>query len=131
MRIREVEDADVEEMEVIEVGVSELRNFGSAQEGDPILVVSRLSGRADVSYSYPDWDRTTWEEDRYIDPVPDTVIGSTEVSVEAEVSISVAVDKDGKPESIEGVQTMDSCLLILTSPMLDGGWDQEDRPASK
>ena len=87
---------------MIEVGVSELTNFGSAQEGGPILVVSRLSGRADVSYSYPDWDSTTWEEDRYIDPVPDTVIGSTEVSVEAEVSISVAVDKDGKPESIEG-----------------------------
>ena len=112
LRIGDIEEADVEEMEMIEVGVSELTNFGSTQEGGPILVVGHLSGRADVSYFYLDLGSTEWEEDRYIDPVPDTVIGSTEISFEAEVSISVAVDKNRKPESIERVEIMDFCLLV-------------------
>ena len=102
----DIEDAEIEEIDVTELELVELTNFGSMEEGDTILVVGSLSVRADASYTHPDWEIALWdsEEGRWFRDADDIVSGKTEMSLDVEVSMSVAVDKDGKPKGIEDLR---------------------------
>ena len=119
--VEDVNNAGIDEVEVIEVEVLELTNFGSARRGEPILVVGNLSVVADVSYSHPDWGSKIRdkEERRYIDLTYDIAVGTTVISFAVEVSMLVTVDKDGKPESIEELRSCDDSFLYVDIGVTD------------
>jgi hypothetical protein len=91
----------IEETSVTEVKVKELTSFGSAEAGGLILIVGRLSVKANISYTHPNWDEAMYDsEDKRLIPFED-VSGETEVSIDVDVSMSIAVDNDDDPEHIE------------------------------
>ena len=83
----DVEDSEIKETNVTDVEVMELTSFGSTEERDSILVIGRLTVRADVSYSHPDWDNAIYDsEDKRHIPFED-LNGETEVSFDVDLMV--------------------------------------------
>lgn len=99
--IGNVEDSDIEETKVTSVEIITSTSFGSIQEGEPIIVIARLAVEADASYTHPNWDEAAYDsEDKVLIPFDD-VSGTSEVSFDVDVLISISVDQDGQPSEIE------------------------------
>ena len=97
----DVEDSEIEETNVTMVEAMELTSFSSTEEEGPILVVGRISIVANVSYTHPDWDGAFYDsEDKILIPYQD-VSGETEVEIDVDVSILLAVDEYGDPQYIK------------------------------
>ena len=97
----DVEDSEIDETTVTEVQVEKLSAFKPTKHGDPILVVGRLVVKATVSYTHPNWDTAMYDsEDKILIPFED-VSGETDVDLQIDVSMSIAVDDDGEPRKIE------------------------------
>ena len=111
----DIEDAEIEEMDVTEVELVELTDFGSMEDGDTILVVGSFLVRADASYTHPDWELALWdsEEGRWFRDADDIVSGKTEMSLDVEVSMSVTVDKEGEPKGIKDLRFRGSNPLYV------------------
>ena len=111
----DIEDAEIEEMDVTEVELVELTDFGSMEEGGTILVVGSFLVRADASYTHPDWELALWdsEEGRWFRDADDIVRGKTEMSLDVEVSMSVTVDKEGEPKGIKDLRFRGSNPLYV------------------
>lgn len=101
LQATDVEDADIEETAVTAVDIEGLASFGSSDGKGPILVVGRMSITATATYTHPNWDEAIYdsEEGRLI-PFGD-VSGETDVSLDADFSMSITVDKNGHPARIE------------------------------
>ena len=97
--IGDVEDSEIERVIVTEVETIELISFGSTEERGSILVVGRLQVNARISYTHPDWDTAVDTGDDIF--VWNHVSDETEVNLNMDVSMSVAVDKNNNPEGIE------------------------------
>lgn len=97
--IGDVTDSEIKKIIVTEVETIELISFGSTEEGGSILVVGRLQVNARISYTHPDWDTAVDTGDDIF--VWNHVSDETEVSLNMDVSMSVAVDKNNNPEGIE------------------------------
>jgi hypothetical protein len=66
-----------------------------------VLVVGRVKINATVSYTHPDWDTAMYDsEDKVLIPF-DSVTGETEVSVEANFSMTILVDERDNPIQID------------------------------
>lgn len=101
--VGDVEDSDIEETDVTDVTITKLTSFGSVEEGDPILVVAELEAKVNVSYSHPNWDEAMYDsEDKRLIPF-ESVSGETELTLELDVSMSIAVDDEGEPEEIDAL----------------------------
>lgn len=97
----DVEDSYIEATSVTEVEVEETCAFRPIEKGEPILVVGRLSVKANAWYTHPDWDSAIYDsEDKVLIPF-DEVSGETEVTFEVDVSITIGVDAEGEPDEIE------------------------------
>lgn len=106
--IGDVEDAEIDETTVTEVEIKELTSFGSTEEGGSILVVGRLSVKANVSYTHPNWDEAMYDsEDIRLIPF-ENVSGETEVSFDVAVSMTITVNEDGNPEEIDELRFRNS-----------------------
>lgn len=106
--IADVEDAEIDETTVTDLDVQELTAFKPTEEGDPILVVGRLTVKANISYTHPNWDEAMYDsEDKRLIPFED-VSGETEVSLDVDVSMSIAVDDEGNPAEIEELRFRNS-----------------------
>ena len=63
-------------------------------------VVGRIEMDVKVSYHHPDWDTATYDsEDKVLLP-HHTVEGEKNIDVEANFSMTLTVDKHGKPTSV-------------------------------
>lgn len=103
----DVEDSEVSDTTVNEVEIQGITAFRPTSKGDPILVVGRLNVKATASYTHPDWDNASYDsEDKVLIPFDD-VSGETEVALEIDVSMSIAVDESGEPEEIEELRFRD------------------------
>lgn len=99
--IADVEDAEIDETTVTDLTVHELTAFKPAEEGGSFLVVGRLTVKADISYTHPNWDEAMYDsEDKRLIPFED-VSGETEVSFDVDVFMSIAADEHGEPAEIE------------------------------
>jgi hypothetical protein len=104
----DVQDSEIDETTVNDVQVERLSAFKPTEHGDPILVVGRLAVKAMVSYTHPNWDEAMYDsEDKVLIPFED-VSGETEVDLQIDVSMSIAVDDDGEPEQIEELRFRNS-----------------------
>ena len=99
--VDEVEDGEITETDVTDVEVIELISFGPTEKGNPILVVGRLSVNVNVSYTHPNWDEGIYDSEDKCYIQLDYISGETDVSFEVDVSMSLAVDKDGTPKDIK------------------------------
>tara|TARA_R110002110_G_scaffold376568_2_gene586506 strand:- start:14138 stop:15064 length:927 start_codon:yes stop_codon:yes gene_type:complete len=111
--IGDVEESEVEDAAVSEVKVQDLTSFGSIEKGGAILVVARLSVKADVVYTHPNWDTAMYDsEDKTLYPWED-VSDETEVELSIDVSMSITVDKDGNPQEIGDLRFRSSNYLLV------------------
>ncbi len=100
--VGDVPDSEIEETTVTDVRVIKLASFGSTEKRGSILIVGRLHVRAEISYAHPDWDTAMYSDDDILVWINDErVSGETEVGFNVDVSMSVAVDKNDNPKSIE------------------------------
>lgn len=106
--IADVEDAEIDETTVTDIEVKDLTTFKPSEEGGSILVVGRMSVKANVSYTHPNWDEAMYDsEDKRLIPFED-VSGETEVTLDVDVSMSIGVDEDGDPSEIEELRFRNS-----------------------
>lgn len=99
--VGDVDDSEVYGIEVNEVALEKLSAFKPVDEGDSILAVGKVTVNATVDYSHPDWDTASYDsEDKVLIPW-DSVDGETDIEFEVDVSISITVDDEGRPEEIE------------------------------
>lgn len=97
----DVEDANIEVSSVTSVEPVDLISFGSLEEGGSILIVGTAEITAQVSYTHPNWATATYDsEDKRLIPWDD-VSGETEVTLDADFSMSITTDDDGEPAEIE------------------------------
>lgn len=97
----DVEDSEVDETNITDVTLNHLTAFKPIEAGDPILVIATITAKTTVSYSHPDWDNASYNsEDKVLIPW-DSVSGETEMELEFDVSLTIAVDKNGDPEKLE------------------------------
>lgn len=83
---------------------SDLISFGSSEEGGEILVVGKVEFVASVAYSHANWDNAAYDsEDKRLIPFED-VEGVTEIPLEADFTMSLAINEDGEPVDIEEFQ---------------------------
>ena len=100
--VGDVPDSEIEETTVTDVRAVKLVSFGSTEKRGSILIVGRLQVRAEISYTHPDWDTAMYSDDDILVWINDErVSGETEVGFNVDVSMSVAVDKNNNPKSIE------------------------------
>jgi hypothetical protein len=75
---------------------------------EPIIVIARLAVKADASYTHPNWDDAAYDsEDKVLIPF-DNAGGTSEVSFDVDVFISILVDDEGQPSQIEELQVRNS-----------------------
>ncbi|MFU0505345.1 hypothetical protein [Pseudaminobacter sp. NGMCC 1.201702] len=68
------------------------------------MVVATADMKVGVSYTHPDWDTATYDsEDKALIPVMEDISGETEVRIDVNFSMTIAVDEDGQPAEIESV----------------------------
>ena len=99
--VGDVPDSEIERTTVTGVKAMELASFGSTEEGGSILVVGRLSVDVRISYTHPDWERAM-NYSEYENFPTSNVTGETEVNFDVDVSMPLAVDKDGNPKKHRG-----------------------------
>jgi hypothetical protein len=100
LQVSDVNDAEIDESTVENVRFVDFRTFRTAGEGKDILVVGRIEMDVKVSYHHPDWDTATYDsEDKVLLP-HHTVEGEKNIDVEADFSMTLKVDRHGKPKSI-------------------------------
>lgn len=97
----DVEDSEIDETEITEVSLKRVTAFKPIEPGDPILVIATITAQTTVSYSHPDWDSASYDsEDKVLIPW-DSVSGETEIALEIEISLTIAVNEAGEPVGIE------------------------------
>lgn len=102
--IADIEDAEIDETSVIDIDIQDVIAFKSTQEGGSILVVGRLAIKATIAYTHPDWDGAAYDsEDKKLIPYEE-VSGETEVNLDIDVSMSIAIDEQGEPIEIEDLR---------------------------
>ena len=100
LQVSDVDDAEIDEADVENVNFLDFRTFRTIGPGKEILVVGRIEMDAKVSYHHPDWDTATYDsEDKVLLP-HHTVEGEKNIDVEANFSMTLTVDKHGKPTSV-------------------------------
>lgn len=104
LQVSDVEDAEIDESTVTEVEITNLISFGSLNKDDNILVVGSVEVTVTVAYTHPNWDEAMYDSEEKVLIPFDDVSGETEVVLNAEFSMSIAVDEDGKPLEIEEFQ---------------------------
>jgi hypothetical protein len=106
--IADVEDAEIDETTVTDIEVQELTAFKPTEEEGSFLVVARITVKANVSYTHPNWDEAMYDsEDKRLIPFED-VSGETEVSFDVSISMSIGVDENGEPAEIEELRFRNS-----------------------
>jgi hypothetical protein len=100
LQVSDVDDAEIDEADVENVNFLDFRTFRTIGPGKEILVVGRIEMDVKVSYHHPDWDTATYDsEDKVLLP-HHTVEGEKNIDVEANFSMTLTVDKHGKPTSV-------------------------------
>jgi len=97
----DVEDGETDETTVKNVCFTQLMSFGQGAEGKGILVVGKIEITADATYTHPSWDTAIYDsEDKVLIPF-ESVNGETEIELEADFSMSLSVDDEGRPAAID------------------------------
>ncbi|THK35645.1 hypothetical protein EHS39_23750 [Ensifer sp. MPMI2T] len=114
----DVKDASIEQLGLSDITLSNLAAFDYG--GESILVVGSAEMIVNVSYTHPDWETASYDsEDKILLPFRD-VSGETEVTVDADFSMTILVDDDGKPSEIEDIEFRnDNFIYIDLNP---DGW---------
>lgn len=113
LQVSDVEDAEIEEITVTSVEPVDLISFGSFKEGGSILIVGTTKITAQVLYTHPNWDEATFDsEDKRLIPFED-VTGETEVTLDADFSMSITINDDGEPAEIEEFRFRNNDFLFI------------------
>ncbi len=110
----DVEDANVEQDWVELETLHSFSAFGQIGEERSILVVAKAELKVGVSYTHPDWATAAYDsEDKVLIPVMEDVSGETDVRIDVDFSMTIAVDEDGKPAEIENVTFRNDRFLYI------------------
>jgi len=113
LQVNDVEDAEIEEISVTKVELNNVISFGSIDKSSSILVVGTAEITATVSYTHPNWDEAMYDsEDQVLIPF-DNVSGEQEISLNADFSMSIIVDKKGEPIEIEAFRFRNSDFQFI------------------
>jgi hypothetical protein len=100
LQVSDIEDAEIDESIVNRVTFRDFTTFRAAGNSKDILVVGRLEMEVDVSYSHPDWDTASYDsEDKVLIP-HHHVNGEKRVDIETDFTMTLNVDRNGKPAKI-------------------------------
>lgn len=108
LQVNDVEDAEIDEISVTKVELTDVISFGSIDKSSSTLVVGTAEITATISYTHPNWDEAMYDsEDKVLIPF-DNVNGKKEISLHAEFSMSIIVDKEGEPVEIDAFRFRNS-----------------------
>jgi hypothetical protein len=100
LQVSDVEDAEIDGSTVSGVTFLDFITFRTAGDSKEILVVGRLEMQVVVSFNHPDWDTASYDsEDKVLIP-HHHVSGEKTVNIEADFTMTLNVDKKGKPAKI-------------------------------
>jgi len=111
LQVSDVDDAEIEESTVTCVEPVDLISFGSFKEGGSILIVGTVKITAQVSYTHPNWDEETYDSE--YNRIFENVSGETEVTLDADFSMSITTDNDGKPAEIDDFRFRNNDFLFI------------------
>jgi hypothetical protein len=81
--------------------LADLVTADAAGEDGQILVVGRLKMNVEISYTHPDWENSVYDSEDKVRHAFDNVSGEKEVELEADFTMTILVDDDGKPDEID------------------------------
>lgn len=117
LQVSDIEDAEIDGSTVSKVSFQDLTTFRAAGDSKDILVVGQLEMNVDVSYSHPDWDSATYDSEDKISIPHHHVAGEGNVDIEANFTMTLNVDKGGKPAKIAEFSFVgDDFLWVSLSP---------------
>jgi hypothetical protein len=101
LQVSDIEDAEIDESHVESVHVHHFVTYATAGKDHDVLVVGRMEAQVNVSYNHPDWDTATYDsEDKVLLP-HHHISGKKEVTIEADFTMLIEADKNGKPTKIK------------------------------
>lgn len=113
LQATDVDDAEIEVANVVNVSFPELVSFGSVEDGGSILVVGKIEIVANVAYTHPNWEEATYDsEDKVLIPFED-VSGEKEITFDADFSMTVAVDSKDGPAKVEDFRFRNSDFVYI------------------
>ena len=113
LQVNDVEDAEIEESSVTKVELTDVISFGSTDKSSSILVVGTAEITATVSYTHPNWSEAMYDsEEQALIPF-ENVNGEKEISLNADFSMSIIVDKEGDPTKIEAFRFRNSDFQFI------------------
>jgi len=114
LQVSDVEYAEIEESTVTCVEPVDLISFGSFKEGGSILIVGTVKITAEVSYTHPNWEDEEIFDSEGNRMIPfENVSGETEVTLDADFSMSITTDNDGKPAEIDEFRFRNNDFLFI------------------
>jgi hypothetical protein len=101
LQVSDVEDGEIDRSNVKAVEFLELKTYDAAGDGGQILVVGEIKMTVEISYTHPDWDRSIYDSEDKVRIAFDNVSGEKEVELDADFTMTILVDENGKPEQID------------------------------
>ena len=100
LQVSDIEDAEIDQSEALSVCIQHFVTYATAGKDDTVLVVGCMEAEVNVSYNHPDWDSATYDsEDKVLLP-HHHISGEKEVTIEANFTMLIELDKSGKPTKI-------------------------------
>ena len=116
LQVSDIDHAEMDDSTVNKVNFRDLATFRAAGDSKDILVVGKSEMNVDVSYNHPDWDNATYDsEDKVLIP-HHHVAGEEKVDVEANFTMTLNVDKNGKPAKIAEFSFADDYIWASLMP---------------
>lgn len=113
LQVSDVEDGEIDDATVTNVKFDHFTAFRSIHDRGNILVAGYATVTAEVSYTHPDWDNASWDsEDKVAIPWGD-VSGETEVDFQVRFSMTLSVDKSGKPAALDNLSFLDDSFVYV------------------
>lgn len=113
LQVNDVEDAEIEESSVTKVELTDVISFGSTDKSSSILVVGTAEITATVSYTHPNWSEAMYDSEEQVLIPFENVNGEKEISLNADFSMSIIVDKEGDPTKIEAFRFRNSDFQFI------------------
>jgi hypothetical protein len=115
----DVEDSEIDNTDVTAVEIKQLVAFKPTGEGDPILVVGKMSVKATADYTHPDWDNASYDsEDKILIPYGD-VDGQTELDLDIDFSVFLLIGEGGDPEEFEDLKFQNDDFVYVSLSSYD------------
>lgn len=113
LMVSDVMDAGIDDATVTDVKLENFTAFQTLQNDRNILVAGDATVTAEISYTHPDWDTASWDSEDKVAIPWDHVSGEKEITFEVPFSMTLSVDKSGKPVEVNNLSFLDDSFSYV------------------